>query len=272
MYSFTLIPGTVFDAEGGPPGVPYAPGKDYTSTRHGRFVIGSVGPHVSSSKWRYSIIPWGAPIRLDAKNYVEVQINGRWVHLHTLKSWRDDYLTNPDGARKELEKEYASMSSWLKRQFGMGEKEFLPGNWGGALPKYWMLNDFGQVAIKYFVDHNGNRKLDSNPKRGVKKEELLSDFLHTTSYYEMVNVLNRELHRKVTMLPGTSHGCVHMIPNVVQDWVKKGILKVGATLQIHEYAVTLVPRGFEKPEGSVGQEIHFFPGAKKIALYNVVKK
>ncbi|RPD45939.1 hypothetical protein DNI29_17505 [Hymenobacter sediminis] len=269
MYSFTLIPGTVFDAEGGPAGEPYAPGKASSSTRHGRFVIGSVGPHISSGRWPFSVVPWGADIRLDAKGYVEVFMQGKWQHLHTLPVWRDEFLKNPAGARYTLERRYEELVDFTKLVFNVRS---LTGQWKGDLPTKWIFNDFGSVSIKYFVDYNGNRKLDSVSKPGRKKEEILSDFLHTTSKFEMVTLMNRELQRKETMLLGVSHGCVHMVPDVMQNWIKKGILKVGAVLQIHEYAVSLVPRGFEKPEGSVGQEIHFFPGAKKIALYNVTKK
>ncbi|WP_139921689.1 hypothetical protein [Hymenobacter sp. DG01] len=269
MYSFTLIPGTVFDAEGGPAGEPYTPGKAYSSTRHGRFVIGSVGPHTSPGRWPFSVVPWGADIRLDAKGYVEVFMQGKWQHLHTLPAWRDTYAKDPAGARSALESRYKDLQRSTKSLFKVAK---LPGQWENALPAKWVFNDFGQVSIKYFVDYNGNRRLDATAKAGRKKEEILSDFLHTTTDFELVALMNRELKRKETMPLGQSHGCVHMIPNVMQDWVKKGILKVGATLQIHEYAVSLVPRGFDKPEGSVGQEIHFFPGAKKIALYNVAKK
>lgn len=269
MYSFTLIPGTVFDAEGGPAGAPYAPGKPFTSTRDGRFIVGSVAPHQSVSQWKYSIVPWGSPIRLDSKGYVEVYINARWELLHTLPKWRDAYLTTPLDAKQDLKDVYKEMSSWLKQKYKVDK---LPGTWKEALPQTWVFNDFGRVAIKYFIDYNGNRKLDNIARKGVRKEEILSDFLHTTPHFEMLTVMNRELKRKETMKPGESHGCVHMVPDVMQDWVTKGILKVGAVLEIHEYAVTLVPRSYERPVGIVGQEIHFFPGAKKIALYNVAKK
>ena len=273
MYVFTLIPGTVFDAEGGPAGMPYVPGVEgFTSTRHGRYIVGSVAPHESGGRWRNSVVPWGAAIRLDAKGQVEVQYHGRWTLLHTLPKWRDEFPNDPAGAKKDLKREYTLISNWIKEKYSIGRGGQLPGNWDGSLPKTWVFNDFGRVAIKYFIDYNGNKKLDDVPKRGMKKEELLSDFLHTTNYFEMVVIMNRELHRKETLQTGESHGCVHMVPDVMQEWVKKGILKVGAVLEIHEYAVTLVPRSYSQPAGSIGQEIHFFPGAKKIALYNGAKK
>ncbi|MBX0289489.1 hypothetical protein K3G63_03520 [Hymenobacter sp. HSC-4F20] len=272
MYSFTLIPGTVFDAEGGPAGEPYAPGKTYSSTRHGRFVIGNVGPHTSPGRWPYSVVPWGADIRLDAKGYVEVFMQGKWQHLHTLPAWRENFLHAPMLAKDELINRYEELKRSVNPVFGLSADAPLPGKWKSKLPPKWVFNDFGQVAIKYFIDHNGNRKLDTKVRAGQKREGILSDFLHTTADFEMVKILNQELHSQKSMPLGGSHGCVHMVPDVMQNWIKKGILKVGAVLQIHEYAVTLVPRGFVKPEGTVGQEIHFFPGAKKIALYNVVKK
>jgi hypothetical protein len=251
--------------------VPYTSTTERSSTRHGRYIIGLVEPHESKGRWKYSVVPWGAPIRLNRKGHVEVYMHSRWTLLHTLPKWRDDFLSDPLGAREDLEDEYQELSEWLKQKFTIGTKGSLPGTWGKALPQTWVFNDFGQVAIKYFVDYNGNGRLDAAPKRGIKREELLTDFLHTTNYFEMVNILNRELHQNKTMELGQSHGCVHMVPDVMQEWVRKGILKVGAQLQIHEYAVTLVPRSFKQPVARVGQEIHFFPGAKKIALYNVAK-
>ena len=63
-----------------------------------------------------------------------------------------------------------------------------------------------------------------------------------------------------------------MIPEVLQDWVAKKILAVGATLEVHPYTEREVKVSFERQVGRVGTEVHFYPAAKRIVAYHVTKK
>lgn len=101
---------------------------------------------------------------------------------------------------------------------------------------------------------------------------MLSDFIHATSYGELVVDLDKAMVSKLDMVLPVSHGCIHMEPLSVRKWVTQGILVVGSTLEVHPYKEEKVPFSFERPTGRVGNEIHFFPGAQGIGLYSVTSK
>lgn len=63
-----------------------------------------------------------------------------------------------------------------------------------------------------------------------------------------------------------------MDPDFLQKWVAQGVLKVGATLEIHPYSEEKIPPSFGRPQGQLGVKIHFFPGAQGIGLYRVTAK
>jgi hypothetical protein len=264
MYVYRLIPSSVSMAHGGPLVADNV--RKATPTRAGRFVIGSVGPHVSSERWIFSTIAWGTPLRTNAKKELEVQLKGKWVGLHTLPGWRERYASYPAGATVMVKEAYSRLLNDLsRRKFGNVSRAQLPAPWNTDLPQTWVLNDFGQVAIKYFVDANHNGKLDA-------KEYLLSDFIHTTPNEEMELAIGRKREPTSPMILSESHGCIHMLPNIVQDWIAKGILKVGATIEVHKYTEPTLLNSFERPTGRAGVEIHFYPGLEGIALYRVTKK
>jgi hypothetical protein len=265
MYVYTLIAGSTHPAYGGP--LVERPADKATRTRSGRYVVGRIEPHTSASKWPMSAVPWGTPIRRNAAYHIEVLVQGKWVLLNTLPGWKEKYPTNtPEGATQLYMQEYRKMMSWLQNtKYELKEQSKMPAPWNGEFPKFWNLNDFGQVAVKYYKDLNGNRKLDG-------KEELLSDFVHTTPYDEMETMLSRKLKPAYPLTLGESHGCIHMIPQVLQTWIAKKILAVGATIEVHLYPEKTLLASFQRTAGRVGTEIHFYPGARKIALYKVVRK
>lgn len=272
MYVYKLVPGSLWVANGGP--AKEIAAEKATPTRAGRFVIGSIGPHVSNGRWRNSAVPWGAPVRLSAKEkYVEVQIRGKWVFLHTLPGWSSYFATNPLGAKAQLVNDYRGLMNQLRPKYGLSRSDHWPAGWDGDLPSTWVFNDFGRVAVKYFADYNGNRKLDASAKGIGRREELLSDFMHTTPASEIALALDQKLASKATMVLGESHGCIHMDPEFLQKWIAGGKVAVGVTLEIHPYKEVMVPpASFERPWGRLGTEVHFFPGANGIALYHVSKK
>ena len=193
--------------------------------------------------------------------------------MHKLPLWAE-YANDPAGARKLVKETYESMMNRLRPNYGFSEDDSnpWPAPWNGELPKTWVFNDFGPLAVKYFIDHNGNRKLDTNPRHGGKKEEPLSDFIHTTPPDEMSVLLDRQLVSQKHDALTESHGCIHMDPSFMRQWIANKVLAIGATLEVHTYTETTVPASFERAVGRPGREIHFFPGAKKIALYSVSKK
>lgn len=273
MYTYTLIPNNLWIANGGPAvKMIMEDGTLGTPTETGRFVIYSIGPHVNGARWRNSAVPWGTPIRLNQQGYVEVQLHQQWQLLHKLPGWRERYGANPVGARVQLKKDYRSMMEQLKPKYELGKADHWPAGWDGGLPKTWVLNDFGQVAVKYFRDYNGNSRLDADGRAGSPKEEILGDFMHTTPASEVALILDKMLVSERGIVLSVSHGCIHMAPDFMQKWVAQGVLKVGATLEVHPYSEEKIPPFFVRPQGKVGAEIHFFPGAQGIGLYRVSVK
>ena len=268
MYVFKLIPSSIIPnsvtlAHGGPE--VDRPKDKATHTQPGRFIVGSIGGHVSQ-RWPMSAVPWGTPIRLNARKELEVQLRGGWVLLSTLPGWKERYPNNPAGATAAFTQAYNSLMLYERASvYGLPSQDKMPAPWNGQFPKTWVLNDFGRVAIKYFVDHNGNRKLDG-------KEYLLSDFIHTTPNEELETLISKKITPLGPMKLSESHGCIHMIPEVLQDWIARKVLVVGATIEVHPYSEASIPATFERKAGRVGTEIHFYPKAQGLALYRVTKK
>lgn len=264
MYVYKLIPSSVSPAHGGP--AIARPKDEATPTRPGRYVIGQIEPHTSAGRWPMSAVPWGTPIKLNKDLNLTVYVNGKWVLLNTLPGWKELYPNNPEMATGLYMQEYRKMMRFLQQEkYGLDNQSKMPAPWNGTFPTFWNMNDFGKVAVKYFKDTNGNRKRDG-------KEALLSDFVHTTPYDEMETILSKKLKPAYPMTLGESHGCIHMVPNVLQDWLAKKILAVGATLEVHPYSEHKVRASFERATGRVGKEIHFYPHAEKVVLYEVSVK
>lgn len=261
MYIYKLIPTSINPAHGGP--AIERPKEQATPTRAGRYVVGLIGPHTSPGRWPLSAVPWGTPIRLNKERNLTVYFNGKWVLLNTLPGWKEQYPNSPELATAAYVQAYRQMMHFLQQEkYGLDAQSQMPAPWNGPFPNFWNVNDFGRVAVKYFKDTNDNRKLDG-------KETLLSDFIHTTPYDEMEALLSKKLKPVYEMTLGESHGCIHMVPAVLQDWIAKKILVVGATLEVHPYSEKKVLTSFERATGRVGREIHFYPHEQKIALYNV---
>lgn len=151
MYVYTLLPGYLVIANGGPEVRTMMDDGQYgTPTRAGRFVIHSIGQHISMEARQYSAVPWGAPIRLNAKGWVEVQMGGQWTLLHLLPAWVNTYSINPVKARRDLEDNYRNMKEQLSPKYGLGKRDRWPAAWNGRLPKTWVFNDFGKKRHQVF--------------------------------------------------------------------------------------------------------------------------
>jgi hypothetical protein len=270
MYIYKQLPGSVWSATGGPTIV--SPTDKATPTRAGRFIIASIAQHTSERRWRYSTIPWGAPMRLNKQSFIELQVGGRWRLLSSFPGW-ESYSKDPLKGFKELSGYYLTLLADVNGDFKRPLNTPFPRDWALVLPSTWVFNDFGPTAVKYFVDYNHNRKLDRVARPGQRKEEILSDFLHTTPPDELAYKLAQQIpnHYKVHLVE--SHGCVHMDPAAMRQLVDRGVLRVGASLEIHPYSETgMPPSTMTRPWGEVGTEIHFFPWSRRLVLYKVSKQ
>jgi hypothetical protein len=247
-------------------------GGGYSPTRSGRFTILSIGKHVSSTRWMWSSVPWGAPVRMDI-DAVYVQINNKWRKLSTThRDWLAPYkgMPNPEKElKKMLEKEYTA-------QDGTGNS--YSSIYGQPKLTSWIFNDFGHVSIKYFRDNNKNGRFDQGT------DEVISDFIHTTPATEAATKYhsNHPTGRAPYIPLDYSHGCIHVKPNDVDILIGRGFAKKGNVIEIHPYsAAVAVKSSFERTYGNPQYELHFFPGKSadvdnldgggKLIVYSVKK-
>lgn len=155
---------------------------------------------------------------------LEVFMNGRWRPLSEYSSADEDNI-----------KRYANDLT--------GRSE---------VPDKWIFNDFGHMTCYYFKDVNKNGKLDN------KTESIMGDFIHTTPPDETKS------SGGLPVILTESHGCIHVKPDDIDDMIKRGFIKKGNRIYIHDYSET-TPSGV----GVLGRapyELHFYPGSKKIVI------
>ncbi|GAA3916134.1 L,D-transpeptidase [Litoribacillus peritrichatus] len=90
------------------------------------------------------------------------------------------------------------------------------------VPKTWIFNDFGPVAIRYFKDLNNNGKLDG-------RETLSGEMFHTTPDNEA------EYAQKLPVRLYPSHGCIHLKPTDRDKLFSIGAFKRGTLFTVHKY-------------------------------------
>jgi hypothetical protein len=177
------------------PGEPFGAGP----TNPGRYVIWRIAPYRTPT-WKSSRIRWGTRLKLDPHNPDDVLYetdSGRWdsVLKKTSNSW----------SRTDIMDRYHEL-------YGIRE-----------VPKTWVLNDFGSMAVRYFKDRNHNGKLDPD-------EHLEGEMFHSTAENEAETLRNPA---KVKM--EYSHGCIHLKPAQRDKLINRGILVRGRILIIHKY-------------------------------------
>lgn len=178
---------------------------DILPTPAGKYVIGPMMQYFTPS-WSFSKIKWGTPIKDSdlekslsdmAKKDVWYQLpNGKWASI-----LKDFGIT-----RKDILERHMTLYSTRR------------------VPKVWVFNDFGPIAIRYFVDHNNNKKLDG-------KEKLEGTMFHTTPENEAEAARGV---KKVSLVP--SHGCIHLIPADRAALISMNAFKEGTDLVIHPYS------------------------------------
>jgi hypothetical protein len=91
-----------------------------------------------------------------------------------------------------------------------------------TVPSTWIFNDFGPLAIRWFKDLNGNRKLDGG-------ERLSGQMFHTTPENEAQQALGKPV------LLGPSHGCIHLKPADRNKLFHQGASKPKTVFIVHRY-------------------------------------
>lgn len=216
-----------YDAVGGPAtSSKDRQGNEQGPTENGTYVVAGAWPHQGSALYKdWSTIPWGAPLREEPDGSISVKMKGKWQP--TSKFSRV--------SRADIIDEYF-------RLYGKNE-----------VPKKWVFNDFGHVAVFMFKDTNGNLKIDK--KLG---EKIHPEFMHTTPPDEATEA------RGGTAILTESHGCIHVKPSDIDEMLAKGYIKPKRTLVVHSYSETF-PLGLMCSEsGKEPFEVHFYPGLKKI--------
>lgn len=188
------------EAWGGPaeeqppqPGEPFGAGP----TNPGRYVIWKIAPYKTPT-WPFSRIRWGARLMPDPRDPDDVLFEespGRWASVY-----KTAHITRAqvEGRHYELYKTY-------------------------QVPRTWVFNDFGRIAIRYFRDRNHNGQLDAD-------EHLEGEMFHATAENERDAVEHPD---KMPMF--NSHGCIHLKPAQRDKLIKAGIFARGRILVIHKY-------------------------------------
>jgi len=103
------------------------------------------------------------------------------------------------------------------------------------LPKTWIYNAFGPIAIRYFKDLNGNKKLDA-----AKGESLEGSMFHTTAENEA------EVKQGESIRMTNSHGCIHLKPRDRNKLTLLKAFKTGMDLTIYSYDKKFTPVAIDK--------------------------
>lgn len=241
-----------------------------TPTRPGRFTINFIGPHVTAKTglgaYIWSAVPWGTPLRLTKEQIVEVKLAGRdWQRLTSVPAWH--HLEGKQAAVVEQIK--ARNAILWGTPFAVLKKvnNMRPMSLYKPIPDEWVFSDFGHVTIKYYLDANHNGRQD----RRNAAENTYSDFIHTTPDNELIERLNTKADASLYLPLGPSHGCIHALPDEVDDMISARYLTIGGTFVVHSYTdrvigsfqeVTTIPR-LQKTE------VHFYPGQHQLVVFMV---
>lgn len=244
MGSYMLIKINQYDAHGGPSNQKLGgDGQMQTSTREGRYVINSIGKHVSYGKYAYwSGVAWGTEMRLTGE-ITMIKNNGVWIRLSDV---------NPQWGKYKDNQKYLT---------GIIKQRYLEDYGLSSFPDRWVFNDFGHTSVKYFKDTNHNWRMDG-------KEQIMGDFIHTTPPDERLTSIKKADQISLS----ESHGCIHVKPLDIDTMIGNGYLKKGNTIEVHNYAEKTIPVNLTRSIARPPFEVHFYPGIFKIAIYRVSQK
>lgn len=193
---------TIKDTRGGP---------DFTPTPSGHFVLETPAAYRTSS-WLMSQIKWGTLIKdvPAERNLPEHQKTDVWYQLKDRKNWGSIY--------KDYKIDRKKISDTYFALYGLK-----------GIPKTWIFNAFGPLAIRYFKDLNNNKKLDK------KSETLEGSMFHTTAENES------ELKLGKTIDMTNSHGCIHLNPADRAQLTGLNAFRGGMDLVIYPYDKKFTP-------------------------------
>lgn len=184
----------IIEAWGGPESGGHDPHMNPIPTTAGEYRIGAIKAYRTRT-WTWSQIPWGTRLRDEPTlNDVFFQKSSiKWISVKTLGISRD-----------AIRREYFEL-------------------WGRLeVPRIWVFNDFGPLAIRYYRDKNKNRRRDAD-------EPMMGEMIHTTPEDEAATALGRAFSL------AESHGCVHIRPADRDKLMNAGVFKVGVPFIVHRY-------------------------------------
>lgn len=187
-----------YEAWGGPPKKGSDPRMAEEPTWPGAYLIGQAHPY-STPTWPMSKIKWSTLLKdMPAKNDV-------WYAL-------------PSGKWGSVSKDVgASRTELIEHHFKLYNERIIP--------KTWVFNDFGPIAIRWFKDLNGNGRLDG-------RESLSGQMFHTTPDNEAQQA------RGLPLALVSSHGCIHIKPPDRDELFKIKAFKEGTPFIVHKYHET----------------------------------
>ncbi|MET1077919.1 MAG: L,D-transpeptidase family protein [Pseudomonas sp.] len=161
----------------------------------GTYVIDSAHPYNTAS-WPYARIRWGTKLqdKPELNDVWHELANGKWASVS-----KDFGIT-----RNNIKALHAALYV------------------ANTVPATWVFNDFGPIAIRWFKDLNGNRRLDG-------KEQLSGQMFHTTPINEAQHA------RGLTVELTASHGCIHLKPADRDQLFALGAFKPKTVFVVHEY-------------------------------------
>lgn len=189
-----------FNAVGGPVNLGSDPRMQEIPTTAGNYIIDSVSPY-STPTWSSSKIKWGTELRdMPDKGSPDV-----WYKLRSGK-W-GSVLKDTKITRNQIIK-------WNEELYNIPK----------TVPKKWVFNDFGPLAIRYFIDKNNNKTLDKSIG-----EKLSGEMIHTTP----INEAQYTKGNPVTL--GESHGCIHIRPQDRVILQGMNAFESGTPFIVHHY-------------------------------------
>jgi len=184
-----------YEAWGGPSTIGNDPRMAEEPTWPGVYVIDKAHAYRTNT-WPLSRITWGTQLKdMPAKNDVWYQLpGGQWGSI------KSDHKIS----RTDIIKLYYDLYNVR------------------MVPKKWVFNDFGPIAIRWYKDLNNNKILDKN-------EHLSGQMFHTTAENEA------ETARGLPLNMMASHGCIHLKPAERDRLFALGAFKSGTQFVVHQY-------------------------------------
>jgi hypothetical protein len=192
-------------AAGPPPGAGYQDRGGHSAgvTPKGHYTLGPKEHHTTQN-WPMSVVPWGAPLRLN-NGEVEYQVGKTW-HVATGPRGTVTQAQHLFNVR-DNQPDASNMLDGIRRIF--------VDDTGKLRTDTYNLNDFGKWA--WNLKQNGART---------------AYYLHTTPDNE----------NSAIQYLFNSHGCVHIFPPDRDDMMQKGYLREGTPFKVMDYGLKGPPK------------------------------